>query len=81
MVILSSYDMSIYKEKAYEKGAADFINKSIEISHLVNRLSQVTNNRVVRTVRKESSLTSIEVGVLKKYVQEKQKRKLRKNFL
>ncbi|KDE68842.1 hypothetical protein FUSO7_12505 [Fusobacterium necrophorum BFTR-2] len=80
VVILSSYDMPIYKEKAYEKGAADFINKSIEISQLVNRLRQVTNNKVVKTIRKESSLTNREVDVLKSICTGKTKKELAKEL-
>ena len=80
IVILSSYDMPVYKVKAYEKGAADFINKSIEISKLVDRLKQVTNNKVVETIRKELSLTNREINVLKSICTGKTKKELAKEL-
>ena len=80
IVILSSYDMPVYKVKAYEKGAADFINKSIEISKLVDRLKQVTNNKVVETIRKELALTNREINVLKSICTGKTKKELAKEL-
>lgn len=72
--------MPVYKVKAYEKGAADFINKSIEISKLVDRLKQVTNNKVVETIRKELSLTNREINVLKSICTGKTKKELAKEL-
>lgn len=45
VVILSSYDMPIYKKMAFDKGAADFINKSVSMEELVERLKRVLCNK------------------------------------
>lgn len=45
IVILSSYDMPLYRKKALELGALDFINKSLEVSELIERLKRLEQNK------------------------------------
>lgn len=37
--------MPIYKKMAFDKGAADFINKSVSMEELVERLKRVLCNK------------------------------------
>lgn len=41
IVILTSYDMINYKRLALEKGAKDFINKSLDVDEVIERLERV----------------------------------------
>lgn len=79
IIILSSYDMPLYREKAFELGARDFINKSIEIEDLVKILINTGANknsdskeRVLEklTVREVEILKEICTGKVKKEIAE-----------
>lgn len=45
IVILTSYDLENYRQRAFEYGAKDFINKSIEIGDMMGRLRKVREGK------------------------------------
>ena len=62
VVILSSYDMPIYKKMAFDKGAADFINKSVKTYY--NKIPDIE----VLTEREIEILRAICKGDIKKKI-------------
>ncbi len=81
IIILSSYDMPLYREKAFELGATDFINKSIEIEDLVKKLINAENEK--KHHRKEKvleKLTEREIEVLKEICTGKVKKDIAQNL-
>ena len=83
VVILTSYDMINYKRKTEEKGARDFINKSVEVNELIERLERVYRDEKILskdqgadfleslTKREEEILTELVKGMTKKEIAEK----------
>lgn len=83
VVILTSYDMINYKRKAEEKGVRDFINKSVEVDELIERLERVYRDEKIfskdqgpdlfeaLTKREEEILTELVKGKTKKEIAEK----------
>ena len=83
VVILTSYDMINYKRKSEEKGARDFINKSVEVDVLIERLERVYRDEKILskdqcadlfealTKREEEILTELVKGMTKKEIAEK----------
>ncbi|WP_019125280.1 response regulator transcription factor [Peptoniphilus grossensis] len=83
VVILTSYDMINYKRKSEEKGARDFINKSVEVDELIERLERVYRDEKILskdqgpdlletlTKREEEILTELVKGMTKKEIAEK----------
>lgn len=83
VVILTSYDMINYKRKAEEKGTRDFINKSVEVDELIERLERVYRDEKVLskdqcpdllealTKREEEILTELVKGLNKKEIADK----------
>ena len=83
VIILTSYDMINYKRKAEEKGARDFINKSVEVDELIERLERVYRDEKILskdqgpdlfealTKREEEILTELVKGMTKKEIAEK----------
>ena len=83
VVILTSYDMINYKRKAEEKGSRDFINKSVEVDELIERLERVYGDEKILskdqgpdlfealTKREEEILTELVKGMTKKEIAEK----------
>lgn len=83
VVILTSYDMINYKRKAEEKSARDFINKSVEVDELIERLERVYRDEKILskdqgddllealTKREEEILTELVKGMTKKEIAEK----------
>ncbi|MDO5714923.1 MAG: response regulator transcription factor [Tissierellia bacterium] len=64
IVILSSYDLPIYKKSAFERGAVDYIHKSIDVEELVHRLVQVKKKKTPRLNSLPEYLTPREVEIL-----------------
>lgn len=81
IVILTSYDLINYKDKAFNLGVKDFINKSIDISDLVERLEKVylgrTSNKVTHV---KDSLTNREIEVLRELIKGKNKKTIAKKL-
>lgn len=69
IAILTSYDLINYRETAYRLGVKDFINKSIEIDDLIERLIRIYegNNKIVE-INDKPLLTDSEKMVLKELV-------------
>lgn len=69
VVILTSYDLKNYKETAYKLGVKDFINKSVEIDDLIERLVRVNEgkNKIIN-INDKPLLTDSEKIVLKELV-------------
>lgn len=66
VAILSSYDMPMYRKKAFDKGAMDFINKSIPAEELVARLrANLKKTPSPGTEQKTDLLTSREAQILR----------------
>lgn len=69
IAILTSYDLKNYRETAYKLGVRDFINKSVEIDDLIERLIRIYegNNKTV-DINDKPLLTDSEKIVLKELV-------------
>lgn len=82
IVILTSYDMVNYKRLALEKGAKDFINKSLDVDEVIERLERVYKDEKIPfdgdekiieplTRREEEILLEVLSGLAKKEIAEK----------
>lgn len=82
IVILTSYDMINYKRLALEKGARDFINKSLDVDGVIERLERVykdekisfdENKKIIEplTKREEEILREVLSGLTKKEIADK----------
>lgn len=69
IAILTSYDLKNYKETAYKLGVKDFINKSVEIDDMIERLIRINEGKI-KTVKINDKplLTDTEKIVLKELV-------------
>lgn len=79
--ILTSYDLKNYKETAYKLGVKDFINKSVEIDDLIERLVRIYegNNKTVE-INDKPLLTDSEKMVLKELVKGSNKKDIAKKL-
>lgn len=69
VVILTSYDLKNYKDTAYKLGVKDFINKSVEIDDLIERLVRVNEGKnKIFNINDKPLLTDSEKIVLKELV-------------
>lgn len=69
VVILTSYDLKNYKETAYKLGVKDFINKSVEIDDLIERLVRLNEGKnKIFNINDKPLLTDSEKIVLKELV-------------
>lgn len=69
VAILTSYDLKNYKETAYKLGVKDFINKSVEIDDLIERLVRVNEGKnKIFNINDKPLLTDSEKMVLKELV-------------
>lgn len=82
IVILTSYDMINYKRLALEKGAKDFINKSLDVDEVIERLERVYKDEKIPfdgdekiieplTKREEEILLEVLSGLTKKEIADK----------
>ena len=82
VVILTSYDMINYKRLALEKGAKDFINKSLDVYEVIERLERVYRDEKISfdgdekiieplTKREEEILLEVLSGLTKKEIADK----------
>ena len=82
IVILTSYDMVNYKKIALEKGARDFINKSLDVDEVIERLEKVYKDEKISfdgdekiieplTKREEEILIEVLSGLTKKEIADK----------
>lgn len=81
IVILTSYDLVNYKDMALSLGVKDFINKSIDISDLVERLEKVYIGRVSnKATHVEDPLTNREIEVLRELIKGENKKAIAKKL-
>ena len=82
IVILTSYDMVNYKRLALEKGARDFLNKSLDVDEVIKRLERVYRDekssfieeeKIIEplTKREEEILREVLSGLTKKEIADK----------
>lgn len=82
IVILTSYDMINYKRLALGKGARDFINKSLDVDGVIERLERVYRDEKISfnddekiieplTKREEEILLEVLSGLTKKEIADK----------
>lgn len=82
IVILTSYDMINYKRLALEKRARDFINKSLDVDEVIERLEKVYKDEKISfdgdekiieplTKREEEILLEVLSGLTKKEIADK----------
>ena len=82
IVILTSYEMINYKRLALEKGARDFINKSLDVDEVIERLERVYRDEKISfdqdekiieplTKREEEILLEVLSGLTKKEIADK----------
>ena len=82
IVIFTSYDMINYKRLALEKGARDFINKSLDVDEVIERLERVYKDEKISfndeekiieplTKREEEILIEVLSGLTKKEIADK----------
>ena len=82
IVIFTSYDMINYKRLALEKGARDFINKSLDVDEVIERLEKVYKDEKISfnddekiieplTKREEEILLEVLSGLTKKEIADK----------
>lgn len=81
IAILTSYDLINYRETAYRLGVKDFINKSVEIDDLIERLVRIYegNNKTVE-INDKPLLTNSEKIVLKELVKGSNKKDIAKKL-
>lgn len=70
VIMLSAYDLPIYKKMAFDKGAHDFINKSVDLRTLLNRIEATIGkgSRIFQAFAKDEMgdpLTEREVEIIR----------------
>lgn len=81
IAILTSYDLENYKDIAFKHGVKDFINKSVEIEELINRLiSVMKGNCWEREKVIIDPLTSREIEVLEELISGDSKKAIAKKL-
>lgn len=65
VIILSSYDMPLYKEKAFECGASEYLNKSVTPDDLIRCLHRTSAGTSKRDIVHKGTLTKREIEVLR----------------
>ncbi len=80
IVILSSYDMPLYKDKAFELGAADYINKSVEVEDLVKNIVNIGKTKPRKEDEVLEKLTEREVQILREICTGKVKKEIAKDL-
>ncbi len=79
VIVVTSYDMPLYKNRALRIGASDFVNKSIEIDELLKVIQRVNSgynrkfnsNLEILTGREVQILQEISTGATKKDIAKK----------
>lgn len=69
IIVLTSYDLDNYKDMAFDLGVKDFINKSVEIEELLERIINVYKGKFKKIDKHISDpLTKREIEVLKELI-------------
>jgi len=77
IIVLTSYDLDNYKDMAFKLGVKDFINKSVEIEELLERIINVYKGKFKKIDKHISdSLTEREIEVLKELIKGESKKNI-----
>ncbi|MDD7305240.1 MAG: response regulator [Peptoniphilaceae bacterium] len=69
VVILSSYDYPMYRDRAYKLGAKDYISKSVGTDELLKRLENIENNNFNNKRNLfQNYLTNREIEILRELI-------------
>lgn len=83
IIVLTSYDLDHYKDMAFKLGVRDFINKSVEIEELLERIKNVyrgNHKKIDKYIA--DPLTQREIEVLKELIKGQNKKGIaRKLFI
>ena len=80
IVMLSSYDMPIYKQEAIKKGAVSYIDKSTSSDDLIKKLININNGYKTTLSPLIDSLTEREVEIIKAIGTGKSRHEIAKNL-
>lgn len=82
IIVLTSYDLDNYKDMAFKLGVKDFINKSVEIEELLERIINVYKGKIKKIDRHISDpLTKREIEVLKELIKGESKKNIAAKLL
>ena len=77
IIVLTSYDLDNYKDMAFDLGVKDFINKSVEIEELLERIINVYKGKFKKIDKHISDpLTKREIEVLKELIKGESKKNI-----
>lgn len=77
IIVLTSYDLDNYKDMAFKLGVRDFINKSVEIDELLERIKNVYKGNYKKIDKHISDpLTKREIEVLKELIKGESKKNI-----
>ena len=77
IIVLTSYDLDNYKDMAFKLGVKDFINKSVEIEELLERIKNVykgSHKKIDKYIA--DPLTKREIEVLKELIKGESKKNI-----
>lgn len=81
IIILSSYNLPIYKKFAFKNGASAFVDKSVNIEELINIMFKVyEGKKTIENSYNESILTNREMEVLKEVCNGKSRKQIAKEL-
>ena len=81
IMVLTSYDLDNYKDMAFDLGVKDFINKSVEIEELLERIINVYKGKFKKIDKYIADpLTKREIEVLEELIKGSSKKDIAKNL-
>lgn len=81
IIVLTSYDLDNYKDMAFKLGVKDFINKSVEIDELLERIKNVYKGNYKKIDKSIADpLTKREIEVLKEIIKGESKKDIAKKL-
>lgn len=81
IIVLTSYDLDNYKDMAFKLGVRDFINKSVEIDELLERIKNVYKGNYKKIDKYIADpLTKREIEVLKELIKGESKKNIAKKL-
>lgn len=81
IIVLTSYDLDNYKDMAFDLGVKDFINKSVEIEELLERIISVYKGNYKKIDKYIADpLTKREIEVLKELIKGSSKKDIAKKL-
>lgn len=81
IIVLTSYDLDNYKDMAFKLGVKDFINKSVEIEELLERIINVYKGNYKKIDKYiVDPLTKREIEVLEELIKGSSKKDIAKNL-